>query len=240
MTTVVHTALMRVDVITAVHAAYAGFLPLAWASLRAQSHRDWTGLVQVDGPGAEVRDALSRCGASVRRFSCAEVFSRDLLPAPAGYDAPVSARHASGVDAVPRARVMALVLIGVGSMGMGWLLWPQVGVVRAARAAVVQSVVCGSSDARDVVRVTLPGQRAVPARLDGCGHRPGEVLAVEVPDPLPEGELVARLPGTGASTATAGGRRLDAVGVTVAGLAGSLLAWRLRGDRGAARRRVGP
>ncbi|MGH3773841.1 MAG: glycosyltransferase family 2 protein [Pseudonocardiaceae bacterium] len=64
MTSVVHTALMRADVITAVHAAYAGFLPLAWASLRAQSYRDWTWLVQVDGPEAEVLDALSRCGAA--------------------------------------------------------------------------------------------------------------------------------------------------------------------------------
>ncbi len=63
MASVVHTALMRVDVITAVHAAYARFLPFAWASLREQSYRDWTWLVQLDGPQAEVLDALSRCGA---------------------------------------------------------------------------------------------------------------------------------------------------------------------------------
>ncbi|MGH3773840.1 MAG: hypothetical protein ACRDRW_21035, partial [Pseudonocardiaceae bacterium] len=139
----------------------------------------------------------------------------------------MSARHAAGVDAdaVPLARVMALVLIGLGSLGVGWLLWPHVGIARAARATVVQSVLCGPSDARDVVRVTLPGHREVPARLDGCGHRLGEVLAVEVPDPLAEGELVARLPGTGAPTPTVGGRCLGAAGVAVAGGAGALLAW---------------
>jgi cellulose synthase/poly-beta-1,6-N-acetylglucosamine synthase-like glycosyltransferase len=64
MTRMGHTALMRVDVITAVHAAHARFLPFAWASLRAQSYPDWTWLVQLDGPQAEAWDALSRCGAA--------------------------------------------------------------------------------------------------------------------------------------------------------------------------------
>ncbi|MGH3827035.1 MAG: hypothetical protein ACRDQX_07655 [Pseudonocardiaceae bacterium] len=139
-------------------------------------------------------------------------------------------------------RVLALVLIGLGSVGMGWLLWPQAGggVVRTASATVVQSVLCSSSEARDVVRVELPdapqAARAVLARLDGCGHRWGEVLSVELPDPLPEGELLARLPGTGADSATADGRRLVAVGAALASFTGALLAWRLRGGWGAARR----
>ena len=64
MTRMGHTALMRVDVITAVHAAHARFLTFAWASLRAQSYPDWTWLVQLDGPQAEAWDALSRCGAA--------------------------------------------------------------------------------------------------------------------------------------------------------------------------------
>lgn len=64
MTRMGHTALMRVDVITAVHAAHARFLPFAWASLRAQSYPDWTWLVQLDGPQAQAWDALSRCGAA--------------------------------------------------------------------------------------------------------------------------------------------------------------------------------
>ncbi|MGH3832190.1 MAG: hypothetical protein ACRDRS_17375 [Pseudonocardiaceae bacterium] len=157
----------------------------------------------------------------------------------------MSARHPVGVDALPLVpaltsmltRVLALVLIGLGSVGMGWLLWPHSGdVVRAARATVVQSVLCSSSEARDVVRVELPEAREVLARLDGCGHRWGEVLSVELPDPLPEGELLARLPGTGVPSATMAARRLVAVGVAVASLAGALLAWRLRGGWGAARR----
>ena len=138
--------------------------------------------------------------------------------------------------------MVALVLIGLGSAGMGWLLWPHAGggVVRAGRGTVVQSVLCGTSQARDVVRIELLDDHEVSAWLDGCGHRLGEVLTVELPDPLPEGELVARLAGTGVPTATVGGRRLDAAGVAVGGLAGAMLAWRLRGDRGAARRRVDP
>lgn len=55
---------MRVDVVTAVHAAYARFLPSAWASLRDQIHPHWTWFVQVDGPGAPVLEMLSRCGAA--------------------------------------------------------------------------------------------------------------------------------------------------------------------------------
>jgi len=90
-----------------------------------------------------------------------------------------------------------------------------------------------------LVRVELLDDRGVPARLDGCGHRLGEVLTVEVPDPLPMGELVVRLAGTGVPTATADGQRLGAVGVAVAGIAGALLAWRLRNDWSATRRRVG-
>jgi hypothetical protein len=149
----------------------------------------------------------------------------------------VSARDTVGVSAV----LLALV-IGLGSIGMGWLLWPHAGggVVRTARGTVVQSVLCGPPDARDVVRVELLDDREVPARLDGCGHRLGEVLTVEVPDPLPAGKLVARLAGTGVPTAMADGQRLGAVGVAVAGIAGALLAWRLRSDWSAARRKVGP
>jgi len=140
------------------------------------------------------------------------------------------------------ARVMGLALIGSVSMGMGWLLWPHAGdgVVHLARGTVVQSVPCGPSDARDVVRVELPDGREVPARLNGCGHRLGEVLAVEVPDPLPAGELVARLAGTGAPSGTEDGQRLGALGVALAGIAGALLAWRLRGNWSAAHRRVSP
>jgi hypothetical protein len=137
--------------------------------------------------------------------------------------------------------VLVALVMGLSSIGMGWLLWPPAtgGDIRAAQGTVVQSVLCGPPDAQDVVHVELLGGRVVPARLDGCGHRLGEVLPVEVPDPLPPGEWVARVAGTGVSTATMGGRRLGAVGVAVAGIAGALLAWRLRGGW-VSRRRVSP
>ncbi len=126
--------------------------------------------------------------------------------------------------------VLALV---AGAMGLGWLLWPQShsGDVLMARGTVVQAVDCGTSGAQDLLRVELLDGRAVPARLDGCGHRQGDVLTVEVADPLPAGDVVARLPGTGVPAATADAQRIGAVGVAVAGIAGALLAWRLRGHR---------
>ncbi|MFZ0119423.1 MAG: hypothetical protein WAN20_10995 [Pseudonocardiaceae bacterium] len=146
------------------------------------------------------------------------------------------ARDSAGAGAVLLVLVLAL-----GSIGMGWLMWPSAaGAVRAAQGTVVQSVLCGPSDAQDLVRVELFDGREVTGRLDGCGHRLGEVLAVEVPDPLPAGELVARLAGTGRPTATSNGQRLGAGGVVVAGIAGALLAWRLRRDFSADRRRVVP
>lgn len=56
---------MWVDVVTAVHSAYAEFLPAADASLRSQTHARWRWLVQVDGPTADsVRTALAVSGAS--------------------------------------------------------------------------------------------------------------------------------------------------------------------------------
>ncbi|MGH3775405.1 MAG: hypothetical protein ACRDRR_06655 [Pseudonocardiaceae bacterium] len=129
--------------------------------------------------------------------------------------------------------------VGVGAvtlavvLGLGWLLWPQAsgGDVRMARGTVVHAVGCGTSDAQDRLRVELLDGRAIPARLDGCGHHPGEVLTVEVSDPLPAGDVVARLPGTGVPAATADAQRIGAVGVAVAGIAGALLSWRLRSRR---------
>ena len=56
--------IMLVNVVTAVHAPYARFLASVWSSLDAQSHREWTWLVQIDGPDKAVRDALEACGAA--------------------------------------------------------------------------------------------------------------------------------------------------------------------------------
>ncbi|ETA02834.1 hypothetical protein ThrDRAFT_00016 [Frankia casuarinae] len=55
---------MRVDVVTAVHAEYAGYLPAAWDSLHRQSHPHWTWRVHLDGSPDEVLDVLTACGAA--------------------------------------------------------------------------------------------------------------------------------------------------------------------------------
>jgi hypothetical protein len=125
---------------------------------------------------------------------------------------------------------MLALVTGLGVLGVGWLLWPgaRASDVRMARGTVVQAVDCGPSNAQDGLRVELLDGRAIPGRLDGCGHDLGEVLTVEVPDPLPVGDVVARLPGTGVPAAAAQAQRIGALGVAVAGTAGALLVWRLR------------
>lgn len=136
--------------------------------------------------------------------------------------------------------VFLALAIGLGSLGLGWFLWPPPdrGEFRVVRGTVTESVVCGPPTARDVVRIESPDGQQVSARLDGCGHRLGAELNVEVPDPLPADEPVVTLAGTGVSARSAMGRRLGATGVTIAGIAGALLAWRLRTGRRITRRRV--
>ncbi|MGH3904720.1 MAG: hypothetical protein ACRDTE_11090 [Pseudonocardiaceae bacterium] len=128
--------------------------------------------------------------------------------------------------------VVALALV-TGLALVGWLLWPNAGDenYRVALGTVVQAADCGVPDARDSLRVELLDGRAVPAQLDGCGNLPGEVLAVEVPNPLPGGDVVVRLAGTGVPETAVTVQRLSAVLVAVAGIAGALLAWRLRDGR---------
>jgi glycosyltransferase involved in cell wall biosynthesis len=56
---------VRVEVVTAVHEPYAGFLPAAWKSLLSQTHSDWRWLVQADGDKINgVVSALVGCGAA--------------------------------------------------------------------------------------------------------------------------------------------------------------------------------
>ncbi|WP_062214477.1 glycosyltransferase family A protein [Streptomyces sp. NBRC 109706] len=56
---------MRVDVVTAAHAPNARYLAAAWSSLRAQTHRDWRWVIQLDGTDAgPLRAALRACGAA--------------------------------------------------------------------------------------------------------------------------------------------------------------------------------
>lgn len=130
-----------------------------------------------------------------------------------------------------RSAVWGVVLALV--VGVGWLVWPHGGGAdyRLALGTVVRQADCGRPEARDGLRIELLDGRALPAALDGCGNRPGAVLSVEVPDPLPSDRVVVRLAGTGTPAASATARRLAAVGVAVAGIAGALLAWRVRGVR---------
>jgi hypothetical protein len=139
------------------------------------------------------------------------------------------------VGAVVVALVTGLVLIG-------WLLWPDTGAdnFRVAQGTVVQPASCGPPDARDLLRVGLADGRQVVAHLDGCGNQPGEVLTVEVPDPLPAGDVVVRLAGTGVPATEVAAQRLGAALAGGAGIAGAVLAWRLRHGRGALTRRAAP
>lgn len=124
--------------------------------------------------------------------------------------------------------LLALALTaGVGLLG--WMYWPHPqGAVLPARATVLTTAQCGGPEARDSVRVELPDGRELPARLDGCGNLPGEVLSVEVPDPPPPGTPVVRLAGTGVPTTATPAQRISTVLVAAAGMAGAVLAWRLR------------
>lgn len=116
------------------------------------------------------------------------------------------------------------------AVGVAWLLWPHSDSTdyRLALGTVVRSADCGAPQARDALRIDLFDGRALTAQLDGCGNRAGEVLSVEVPDPLPGDQVLVRLAGTGPPAADATAQRLAAVAVAVAGIAGALLAWRLR------------
>ena len=129
--------------------------------------------------------------------------------------------------------------IGLASLGLGWFLWPPPdrAEFRVVRGIVTESVLCGPPTARDVVRIESPDGLEISARLDGCGHRLGAELNVEVPDPMPAGEPLVTLAGTGVSAKSTSGQQLGATGVVVAGIAGALLAWRLRSRR-IPRRRV--
>jgi hypothetical protein len=127
--------------------------------------------------------------------------------------------------------VVVVAVVGVLAAA-GWLFWPQSdSSYLVARGVVLQTAQCGPPEARDSLRVELLDGRAIPAQLDGCGNLPGEVLSVEVPDPIPKGPLVVRLAGTGVPAAVTYAQRVAAVLVVAAGLAGAVLAWRLRPQR---------
>lgn len=127
-------------------------------------------------------------------------------------------------------RTAALVLVVTGLLALiGWSAWPAAppSAPRTARASVVEPAPCSPGPGRDRVLVELLDGSTVAAQLDGCGHRAGEVLVVEVPDSLPADGAVVRLAGTGVSDGTRRVARVGALLLVGAGAAGALLAARL-------------
>jgi hypothetical protein len=127
----------------------------------------------------------------------------------------------------------ALLTLAVATMlgALAWLLWPAATPPTvSAPATVLESAPCGGRAGGDVVSVEVHG-RVVRAELDGCGHRPGVQLTVEVPvgdaAALHDGMTVA-LAGTGTPPAAATAQRIAAVLLALAGAAGAVLGWRAR------------
>ncbi len=112
--------------------------------------------------------------------------------------------------------------------GLGWLLWPTATASHTSvRATVVEPADCGGGDAdHDVVRFELGG-RKVRAELDGCGHRAGTQIVVEIPDTAVHDGMTVALAGTGVSAGALAAQRLASVLLVLAGAAGALLAWHL-------------
>ncbi|HEY8373690.1 MAG TPA: hypothetical protein VIL00_13170 [Pseudonocardiaceae bacterium] len=129
--------------------------------------------------------------------------------------------------------LLALGLVGVGTAAVVW--WPvwfgagEGTATRPATATVQAHAPCGDPQARDTVEFELDGERHQ-ARLNGCGHRAGEVLQVAVPTEAdPSGELVVQLADAVPVTEGPGlGRRLTMVLLAVAGMAGGVLLLALR------------
>ncbi len=129
-----------------------------------------------------------------------------------------------------------LILLGVALVGLGTALvvWlrpllgdtPAQARTREATATVVTSSPCSMSQAKDVVEVEVDGQKRQ-AKLDGCGHQPGEKLQVALPESLGTGELVV-LPAGAAPTSGGPVSRLDSVLLALACVAGALYGFLLR------------
>ncbi|GAA2811274.1 hypothetical protein GCM10010470_53290 [Saccharopolyspora taberi] len=104
--------------------------------------------------------------------------------------------------------------------------------LRPATATVVRSDPCGAGTRGDLVEVRV-GNQTRQARLDGCGHAPGQQLDVRIPVD-PGADFVVR-PGapTGGGSSDDLVDRLSWVLVTIAGLAGGGYGMLLRPRRAA-------
>ncbi|GDY33100.1 hypothetical protein GTS_47330 [Gandjariella thermophila] len=89
---------------------------------------------------------------------------------------------------------------------------------RTVSATVVAASSCQGPNAYDTVELTIDGQKKR-ARLDGCGHREGDVLNVDVPQSS-GGDLLVQ-PSGAAPVGSGVSGRLSALLVSVAALAGA-------------------
>lgn len=125
---------------------------------------------------------------------------------------------------------MALLTTAVATMlaALAWLLWPPaIEPHTPVPATVLETAPCGGPAGGDIISIEFHG-RSVRAELDGCGHRPGVQLTVEVPETAVREGMTVQLAGTGTAPGTATVQRLTAVLLALAGAAGAVLGWRVR------------
>jgi hypothetical protein len=135
-----------------------------------------------------------------------------------------------------------LILVVVGLVGVGAAvaaLWPLPSALRLAHsdsstrratATVLTSVPCGPPDARDEVEVRW-ADHAQKAQLDGCGHRQGEVIEVDVPVNPPANGLIVRIAGTSATGSGVLHRRFSVVLLVLSAVSGATYAYLIRARR---------
>jgi hypothetical protein len=121
------------------------------------------------------------------------------------------------------AAAAALVVVGVALA----VWWPGSGSAesRTVSATVVSAASCQGANAYDTVELTIDGVKKR-ARLDGCGHREGDVLTVDVPQSA-GGDLLVQPAGANPVGSGVTGR-LSALLVSIAALAGAGYAHLLR------------
>lgn len=143
----------------------------------------------------------------------------------------------------PQLVVAAVGLVCVGIAGLAlWLLAGVAGVNpsaisgdRQVRATVVRGAACQGADAFDSVRFTVAGQPH-DAKVNGCGHQPGETVGVLVPPDL-AADSVLDLSAAAPGDATGVVHRVAFVLLIIAAVVGGGGAYLTRRDLARARRR---
>ena len=124
--------------------------------------------------------------------------------------------------------LLVIALVGVGTAVAVW--WPQSGVGGASggqrgSATVTKPVSCGGASAMDEVEVKI-GDQTRKAKLDGCGHRAGEVIEVVLPADT-SGDFTVQTAGATPQVAPLS-TRLTTLMLCLSGLAGGLYAYLIR------------